>query len=98
MKIDHSPKLAAQTAQEQRRATPAGTDGKTTASAEASTKVELSAAASLLAAEGNTADFDAEKVQRIAQAIRDGQFKVDAQAVADKLIAHTRDLLTPRSH
>ena len=66
--------------------------------AEASAKVELSPAAAALAAQGNTGDFDAEKVARIAQAIRDGQFQVNAEAIADKLIAHTRDLLSPRSH
>lgn len=98
MKIDNSHKLAAQTPLEQRRTAPEGKDGPSAAPAEASTKVELSAAASLLAAQGNTADFDAEKVERIAQAIRDGQFQVDAEAIADKLIAHTRELLTPRSH
>jgi flagellar biosynthesis anti-sigma factor FlgM len=32
-------------------------------------------------------DFDAEKVSRIAEAIRDGSFTVDAEAIADKLIA-----------
>jgi negative regulator of flagellin synthesis FlgM len=97
--LDNSQKLAAATPAEQRRAQPTGKDGKTQAApTEASAKVELSAAASLLAAQGNTADFDAEKVERIAQAIRDGQFKVDAEAIADKLIAHTRDLIAPRSH
>jgi negative regulator of flagellin synthesis FlgM len=68
------------------------------APAEASTKVELSPAAAALAAQGNTADFDADKVARIAQAIREGKFEVNAEAIADKLIAHTRDLLSPRSH
>lgn len=38
------------------------------------------------------ADFDAEKVSRIAQAIRDGSFMVDAEAIADKLLAHRGDL------
>jgi negative regulator of flagellin synthesis FlgM len=67
--------------------------GASAAPAEASTKVELSPAAAALAAQGNTADFDAEKVARIAQAIREGKFEVNAEAIADKLIAHTRDLL-----
>ena len=39
------------------------------------------------------ADFDAEKVLRIAQAIRDGRFTVDAHAIADKLIANAREIL-----
>lgn len=92
--LDNSHKLAAPAA-DARNAAPLGSDGKAARAVEASAKVELSAAASLLAAEGNTADFDAEKVARIAQAIRDGKFEVDAEAIADKLIAHTRDLLKP---
>jgi negative regulator of flagellin synthesis FlgM len=92
--LDNSHKLAAPSADARNAAPLGGTEGKA-APVEASAKVELSAAASLLAAEGNTADFDAEKVARIAQAIRDGKFEVDAEAIADKLIAHTRDLLKP---
>ena len=95
--LDNSHKLAAPAA-DARTAAPAVKDGKSKTPVEASAKVELSAAASLLAAEGNTADFDAEKVSRIAQAHRDGKFQVDAEAIADKLLAHTRDLLKPPSH
>jgi negative regulator of flagellin synthesis FlgM len=58
---------------------------------EESAKVELSSTA-LTVTEGN-ADFDAEKVQRIAQAIRDGKYEVNAEAIADKLIANARELL-----
>lgn len=95
--LDNSHKLAAPAADARKPGAPAGGQGKA-APVEASTKVELSAAASLLAAEGNTADFDAEKVARIAQAIRDGKFEVNADAIADKLIAHTRDVLKPATH
>jgi negative regulator of flagellin synthesis FlgM len=56
------------------------------ASAEPSAKVALSNAAL-------AGDFDAEKVERIAQAIRDGKFQVNAEAIADKLIANAADLL-----
>ena len=55
------------------------------AAPEASAKVALSPAAAVLVNESN-ADFDAAKVARIAQAIRDGNFKVNAEAIADKLI------------
>ncbi len=92
--LDNSHKLAAPAADARKAgATPSGSEGKATP-VEASAKVELSAAASLLAAEGNTADFDAEKVARIAQAIRDGKFEVDAGAIADKLLANTRELIS----
>ena len=60
---------------------------------EASAKVALSQAASLRVSNDN-AEFDAEKVARIAQAIRDGKFEVDAEAIADKLIVSARELLT----
>lgn len=64
--------------------------------AEPSAKVELSAGA-LLGAGGSETVFDAEKVKRIAEAIRDGKFEINAEAIADKLIANAHELLTPRS-
>lgn len=96
--LDNSPKpqKVSTPAADARASQAAG--AKDAAPAEASTKVELSPAAAALAARGDTGDFDAEKVARIAQAIREGQFEVNAEAIADKLIAHTRDLLSPRSH
>lgn len=59
---------------------------------EPSAKVELSAAAALRVSDGN-AEFDAEKVQRVAQAIRDGSYRIDPEAIADKLIANAREVL-----
>jgi negative regulator of flagellin synthesis FlgM len=66
-------------------------------SPEASAKVALSPAAAVLVSEDN-ADFDTEKVARIAQAIRDGKFAVNAEAIADKLIAGTKELLAGPKH
>jgi negative regulator of flagellin synthesis FlgM len=68
------------------------------AQAEPSARVQLSSqAAAMGGGEAGRADFDAEKVQRIAQAIREGKFKIDAEAVADRLIANAQELL-PRAH
>jgi len=69
----------------------------TAAEPEASAKVALSPAAASGINEAN-ADFDAEKVARIAQAIRDGKFKLNAEAIADKLIANARELLARPQH
>jgi negative regulator of flagellin synthesis FlgM len=63
-----------------------------TAGSEPSTKVELSSAA-LLSTDVADGSFDAEKVSRIAQAIRDGKFEINADAIADKLIANAQELL-----
>jgi len=68
------------------------TSGSSSA-AESSTQVELSATASALGNDGPDPTFDSAKVDRIAQAIREGKFKVDHQAIADKLISNAQELL-----
>jgi negative regulator of flagellin synthesis FlgM len=61
--------------------------------AEASAQVALSPAASALASGGADPAFDTAKVERIAQAIRDGKFTVNPEAIADKLIVNAEELL-----
>lgn len=41
--------------------------------------------------------FDASRVEALKQAIRDGQFKVNPEAVADKLIDHLKQVLAGRT-
>jgi negative regulator of flagellin synthesis FlgM len=60
---------------------------------EPSAQVALSPAASLLANVPSEPAFDAEKVQRIAQAIREGRFVINAEVIADKLILNAQELL-----
>ncbi len=68
-----------------------------TAAPEPSTKLALSTPLAT-AADASSADFDAEKVSRLAQAIRDGKFNVNAEKIADGLIAQSREFMTGRSH
>lgn len=63
------------------------------AQADASAKIELSNTASTLLTGGATAEFDAEKVARISKAIEAGTFKINPQAIADKLISNAQELL-----
>lgn len=65
--------------------------------ASGSTTVKLSATASSLLSATN-AEFDADKVERMRQAIADGSFSVNAEAIADKLIANAQELLGKSSH
>lgn len=62
---------------------------------DSSAKVELSATAAGLMAgvKGVPAEVDAAKVTRVAQAIADGTFRVNAEAIADKLIANAQEVL-----
>ena len=103
MKIGHPADTAAAAALAQSRV--ATTDaGKAAATAtptaaaepEAGTQIALSSTAATLRS-GNAdaaGDFDAAKVNRIAQAIADGSFKVNPEAIADKLIANAQELLS----
>jgi negative regulator of flagellin synthesis FlgM len=78
---------AAQVA-ERRPVTPVAQGG-----VEPSAKVNLQARAALKSEGLSEPTFDAAKVERIAQAIRDGTFKVNADVIADKLIANAQELL-----
>lgn len=67
--------------------------------AEASAQVALSTtAAKLLSGAGGAAgEFDAEKVARISDAIERGEFKINAEVIADKLIANAAEVLNNAS-
>ena len=70
------------------------------AGTEASTQVALSSAATQLMSgtQGVPGDFDAEKVARIAQAISDGKYQVNAGAIADQLLANAQEVLGNSQH
>lgn len=68
------------------------------AAADPSAKVELSNTASSLLEGGASADFDADKVARIAQAIGDGKFEINAEKIADRLIANAHEVLGKAQH
>lgn len=72
---------------------PAETAGPAAAAADPSVKVQLSSGAEALRANADAAEYDAAKVERISQAISDGSFQVNAEAIADKLIANAQEVL-----
>jgi negative regulator of flagellin synthesis FlgM len=65
-----------------------------------STQVEISSAAKMAATASGSDDgsFDAAKVDRIAKAISEGKFTVNARAIADKLVANAQELLDARAN
>ncbi|MCZ8236240.1 MAG: flagellar biosynthesis anti-sigma factor FlgM [Inhella sp.] len=63
----------------------------------ASAQVALSNSAVQMMSGGDQKDsFDASKVERVSREIQEGRFKVNAERVADRLIANTRELLANR--
>lgn len=68
------------------------------AATDPSAKVELSNTASTLLEGGANGDFDADKVARIAQAISDGKFEINAEKIADRLIANAHEVLGKAQH
>lgn len=96
MKIDNSSRTAALTGNTApaprgtRMAPPAtsgGTQDNVTLSA---TSTQIQALESGIS---EASGFDAAKVEAIKQAISEGRFTINAEAIADKLIASTRELL-----
>lgn len=83
------------------RVSPSNQDARATAGRPAepvaeTEKVQLSELASRLnqlESQFSDADFDAKKVEEVRTAIAEGRFKVNADAVADKLLASVADLL-----
>lgn len=63
------------------------------AGADPSVKVQLSSGAEALRGTPDNAEFDAAKVDRITKAIADGSYQVNAEAIADKLIANAQEVL-----
>lgn len=62
--------------------------------AAAGVPVTLSSAAKALEQTSrNQGDFDAGKVKAVRSAIENGTFKVDAEVVADKMLANTQELI-----
>ena len=61
---------------------------------DASAKLALSSTASNLLTTGIGAEFDAQKVASISAAIDNGSFKINPEAIADKLISNAQELLT----
>lgn len=74
-------------------ATDAKPVGKVDATAAApSATVTLSSAAVKLLSDSDPT-FDAQKVAQVKQSIEDGTYKVNAEAIADKLLSNARELL-----
>ena len=64
------------------------------ANGNASATIALSSTAASLLSSGVSAEFDAEKVASISAAIDNGSFKINPEAIADKLISNAQELLT----
>lgn len=60
---------------------------------EDSATVQMSNTVSTLFDGQDQGGFDAEKVARLRQAIADGTYRVNAEAIADRLLANAQDLL-----
>lgn len=79
-------------------ATPTQTAGKTGSlegGVAPSAKVTLSNTANSLISSADPA-FDKAKVESVKRSIEEGSYEVNAEVIADKLIANAKELLSPR--
>ncbi|MGE4242415.1 flagellar biosynthesis anti-sigma factor FlgM [Ramlibacter sp.] len=95
--VPHDPAAAAASPLRGARAAaaPAATQSAAPAASATVEQVQVSAAAASLVAPGS-GDFDAAKVAAIRTAILEGRFEIDADAIADRLIADAADMLRQR--
>lgn len=96
MKIDNTGKPLANVQPRSAGVKSASGEKKATATQQESVSINpLAAKLQALDAAGETSStFDAEKVASIRQAIADGKFSVRADAIADKLVASVKELLS----
>lgn len=95
MKISAFEPKTAQAALAAERKTPSRGEGASAATDSA--RVTLSDAATARLDALGDGSFDAEKVERIARAIREGRFMVNPGIIADKLIANAQELVARAS-
>lgn len=91
MKIDNTTKPVASSNVSETRGR-----GKAAASAQPSASdanVRLSGLSAQLQSSGDTPAFDAARVSQIKQAIAEGNFQINAGAIADRLISSARELI-----
>lgn len=92
MKIDSSPKPIGTGNASSSRPRPSAGSPRSDSAAE----VKLSPASTELAASGSGAPVDSARIAEIKQAISEGRFTINAEAIADGLIETARDLLHAR--
>ena len=69
------------------------TTGSTAPSAPGTETVQLSAASAQMAGAASQAPVDTQRVEQVRQSIASGQFRVNAEVVADRLIGSQREQL-----
>lgn len=75
------------------KTTPMPKHAPTATPVDASSTVAISSTASTLLSNSASAEFDADKVAHISGAIANGTYKVNPEAIADKLISNAQELL-----
>ncbi|WP_374606290.1 flagellar biosynthesis anti-sigma factor FlgM [Diaphorobacter nitroreducens] len=102
MKIGHNPETAnaltqaAANRQQAKAAAPAPAEAAAQGASRAAAGVPVTLSATARSAEvgRSTADFNAEKVKAVKTAISEGTFVVNAEVVADKLLANAYETLS----
>ncbi|MCL4770193.1 MAG: flagellar biosynthesis anti-sigma factor FlgM [Burkholderiaceae bacterium] len=99
MKIGQTPEMPGglspgAAAKSQGKAVPAASTGAAPAGSAAAAAAVAKAAQGLDNAARVQGDFDAGKVKAVRAAIENGTFKVDAEVVADKMLANSQEFLS----